>query len=87
MPPTKQNPVQPAPVAWTDDHSDAPHYFNQVFIMEHLDKFVENLFGGEVGSLPIPPKVVTQASALVQEMREDYVEINNLTAQLNELDN
>ena len=47
--------------------------------MEQLDKFVENLFGGEVASLPIPTEVITQASALVQEMREYFVEINNLT--------
>jgi hypothetical protein len=33
--------------------------------MEQLDKFVDNLFDGEVASLPIPPEVVTQASALI----------------------
>ena len=64
MPPTEQNLVQTAPVAKTDDQSDAPHYSNHVFIMEQLDKFVGNLFNGEVASLLIPPKVVTQASAL-----------------------
>mgnify|MGYP000914700932 CR=1 FL=1 len=87
MPPSEQVQVQTAPVAQTDDHSDAPHYFNQVFIMEQLDRFVENLFDGEVASLPIPSDVVTQASDLVREMREDSVEINSLTTQLNELDN
>ena len=76
-----------APVARTDDHSDAPHYFNQVFIMEQLDRFVEDLFDGEVASLPIPSEVISQASALVQDMRNDSVEINDLTAQLKELDN
>jgi hypothetical protein len=58
-----------------------------VFIMEQLDRFVENLFDGEVASLPIPPKVITQATDLVNDMRNDPVEINDLTAQLKELDN
>jgi hypothetical protein len=55
--------------------------------MEQLDRFVENLFDGEVASLPIPPEVITQSSDLVSDMRNDSVEINDLTAQLQELDN
>ena len=55
--------------------------------MEKLDIFVENLFDGEVASLPIPSEVITQAPDPVREMREDSVEINSLTTQLNELDN
>ena len=87
MPPTGQNLVQTAPVAHTTDGSDAPHYFNQVFIMERLDRFVENLFDGEVASLPIPSEVISQASNLIQDMRNDSVEINDLIGQLKELDN
>jgi hypothetical protein len=71
--------VQPAP-------TDAPHYYNHVFIMEQLDKFVENPFDGEVASLSIPPEVISQATTVVQEMREDSVEINTLTIELNDLD-
>ena len=37
-------------------------------------------------SLPIPPDVVSQASDLVHDMREESVEINSLTAELNDLD-
>ena len=55
--------------------------------MEQLDRFVEDLFDGEVASLPIPSKVITQASDLVQDMRNDSVEINDLIGQLKELDN
>ena len=59
---------------------------NHVFIMEQLDKFVENPFDGEVASLPIPPEVVSRASDVVRDMKEDSIEINNLTAELNDLD-
>jgi hypothetical protein len=86
MPPTEQNQVQSAPVAQTNVQTQAPHYFNHVFIMEQLDKFVENLFDGEVASLPIPPAVIDQASNLVRDMRGDSVEINSLTAELRDLD-
>jgi hypothetical protein len=34
MPPTEQNLAQTAPATQTNDGSDAPHYFNQVFILE-----------------------------------------------------
>ena len=73
-PPSEQVPVQTAPIA----KSDAPHYYNHVFIMEQLDRFVENLFDGEVASLPIPSAVIAQASDLVNDMRNDSVEINDL---------
>lgn len=80
--PSEQVPVQTAPVA----ESDAPHYYNHIFIMEQLDKFVDNPFDGEVASLPIPAEVVVQATSLVHEMREDVVEINTLSAELIDLD-
>ena len=74
--------MQVAPMA----KSDAPHYYDHMFITEQLDKFVDNPFDGEVASLPIPPKVISKAIAVVQDMREDSVEINMLTAELNDLD-
>jgi hypothetical protein len=37
MPPTEQDLVQSAPVAQTDVQTDAPHYFNHVFILEQLE--------------------------------------------------
>jgi hypothetical protein len=40
-----------------------------------------------VASLPIPSEIITQASDLFQDMRNDSVEINDLTAQLKDLDN
>ena len=46
MPPSQQVPVQTAPIAQADVQSNAPHYYNQAFIMEQLDRFVENLFDG-----------------------------------------
>ena len=55
--------------------------------MEQLDRFVENLFDGEVASLPIPSEVITQAPNLVPDIRNDSVETNDLTAQLKDLDN
>ena len=61
MPPSEQVPVQTAPIA----KSDAPHYYAHMFIMEQLDKFVDNPFDGEVASLPIPPKVISKAIAVV----------------------
>ena len=64
MPPSEQVPVQPAPTA----QSGVPHYYNHVFIMELLGKFVDNPFDGEVDSLPIPPEVISQATFVVQEM-------------------
>ena len=87
MPSTEQNVAQDAPAAQPQDDSDARHHFNQVFIMEQLDRFVENLFSGEVTSLPIPPEVISQAVDLINDMRNDSVEISDLTAQLKELDN
>ena len=48
--------------------------------MEQLDRFVENLCDGEVASLPIPSEVIAQTTNLVRDMRDDFVEINNLTA-------
>jgi hypothetical protein len=81
-PPSEQVPVQTAPIA----KSNAPHYYNHMFIMEQLDKFVDNPFDGEVASLPIPAEVITQATSVVQEMREDAVEINSLSAELIDLD-
>nr|XP_040253658.1 uncharacterized protein LOC120970920 [Aegilops tauschii subsp. strangulata] len=86
MPPFEQVPVPTAPVAQSDDRSDAPHYYNHVFILEHLDKFVNNPFDGEVASLPIPPEVISQASDVVRDMKEDSVEINTLTVELDDLD-
>jgi hypothetical protein len=83
MPPSEQVPIQTAPV----HQSDAPHYYDHVFIMEQLDKFVDNMFDGEVASLPITPEVIAQATTIVAEMREDVVEINNLIAELKGLDN
>jgi hypothetical protein len=74
-PPSEQVPVQTAPIA----KSDAPHYHDHVFIMEQLDKFMDNPFDGDVASLPIPAEVITQATSIVQEMREDAVEINSLS--------
>ena len=43
-PPSEQVPVpvQTAPSV----KSDAPHYYDHIFIMEQLDKFVENPFDG-----------------------------------------
>ena len=55
--------------------------------MEQLDRFVEDLFDGEVASLPIPSEVIAQATDPVRDMRDVFVEINDLTAQLKELDN
>ena len=81
-PPSEQVPVQTAPM----EKSDAPHYYDHMFIMEQLDKFVDNPFDGEVDSLPIPPEVVSHPTTVVQEMREDAVEINTLSAELNDLD-
>ena len=78
--------MQPASVPQSDVRSDAPHYYIHVFIMEQLDKFVNDPFDGQVASLPIPPKVISQASDVVRDMREDSVEINTLTAELNDLD-
>ena len=46
--------------------------------MEQLENFVEDLFDGEVASLPIPPEVISQATDLVHDMREDSAKINNL---------
>jgi hypothetical protein len=57
-----------------------------MFIMEQFDKFVDNPFDGEVASLPIPAEVITQATSVVQELREDAVEINSLSAELMDLD-
>ena len=65
-PPSEQVPLQTAPTA----KSDAAHYYDHMFIMEQLDKFVDNPFDGEVASLPIPPEVISQAIAVVQDMRE-----------------
>nr|XP_020169010.1 uncharacterized protein LOC109754516 [Aegilops tauschii subsp. strangulata] len=48
LPPTDQNVAWIAPAAQAQDDSDAPHSFNHVFIMELLDRFVEDLFDGEV---------------------------------------
>ena len=81
-PPSEKVLVQTAPIA----KSDAPHYYNHMFIMEQLDKFVDNPFDDEVDSLPIPPEVISQNTSVVQEMREDAVEINTLSAELNDLD-
>ena len=82
-PPSEQvhAPVQTAP----SGKSVAPHYYDHVFIMEQLDKFVDNPFDGEVASLPIPAEVIAQASTVVQELREDAVEINSLSAELLEI--
>jgi hypothetical protein len=85
MPPSEQNPVSTAPAAHTDIQSDAPQYYDHAFIMEQLDKFVENRFNGEVASLPIPAEVAAQASDVIKDMRNDSVEINNLQAKLNDL--
>jgi hypothetical protein len=54
-PPSEQVPVQTTLIA----KSDAPHYYDHMFIMEQLDKFVDNPFDGEVASLPIPAEVIT----------------------------
>ena len=86
MPPSEHVLVQPAPTAQPAS-SDAPHYYHHVFIMEQLDKFVENLFDGEVASLPIPSEVISQASVPIEDIRNDLVEINDLIGQLKELDN
>ena len=79
-PPSEQvhAPVQTAP----SGKSDAPHYYDHIFIMEQLNKFVENPFDGEVASLPIPAEVIAQATSVVQELRDDAVEINSLSAEL-----
>ena len=60
----------------------APHNYDHIFIMEKLDRFVENPFDGEVTDLPIPSEVIEQASILVNDLREAVVEINALTAEL-----
>jgi len=46
---------------------------------------VENPFDGEVASLPIPAEVITQATSVVKELRDDAVEINSLSAELMDL--
>ena len=83
MPPSEQM-QGPAPTA-PSGKSLAPHYYDHVFIMEQLDKFVDNPFDGEVASLPIPAEVIDQASKVVQELREDAVKINSLSAELLEI--
>ena len=88
IPPTEQNVAQTAPsTAQIENDSAALLSFDHQFIMEQLDRFVEDLFDGEVASLPISSEVISQVSALIQDMRNDSVEINDLIAQLNEIDN
>jgi hypothetical protein len=81
-PPSEQFSVQTAPIA----KSDAPQYCDNKFFMEQLDKFVDNPFDGVVASPPIRAEVITQATSVIQELREDAIEINSLFAELIDLD-
>ena len=54
--------------------------------MEQLDWFVEDPFDGNVADFPIPSEVINHASTLVDELRDMAVEINDLTADRNEID-
>lgn len=66
VPPSEQITVQPALVSAS---TKAPHYYDHTFIIEQLNKFVDNPFDGEVASLPISVEVIAQAGSFVNDRR------------------
>jgi hypothetical protein len=64
----------------------APHNYDHIFIMEKLDRFIENPFDGEVSAPPVPSEVIEHASVLVNDLHEAAVQINALTVERDELD-
>lgn len=85
MPPTDPIPSPQPKVASVKDNV-APHNYDHMFIMEKLDKFLENPFNSEMASLLIPLEVIEQASTLVNELRDASIKVNALTTQMLDLD-
>jgi hypothetical protein len=54
--------------------------------MEQLDHFVENTFDGNVSDLPMPIKVIKQASKIIDEVKEASTDPTALIIEKNEID-
>jgi hypothetical protein len=58
------------------------HAFNTNFIVEKLDRFIENPFDGQVDDLPIPSDFNAQSSNIIQELCSDSINISYINSQL-----
>lgn len=79
-------PVKTAVAAMIADESEAPNYYDHIFVMEQLHKFVEDPFDGKVYDLPIPKDVIGSASKIINDFKDVCANLNANIAERKEVD-